>query len=150
MTKNEGGSTGIGMCMVGTLTVSLVSVWFPAHKAAPEKPGLGWWGGGLAGPHRQFSSWEMTLGVTLTLLSMFVLALRLVLEEIIVSDSDLQPLEVHLLLPCQPLGPSFLLLSSIAFLHARTWHLSMLSHGTTCQGGRVLLFLFPQKRKARA
>eukprot|EP00884_Botryococcus_braunii_P001948 jgi/Botrbrau1/11754/Bobra.0195s0079.1 len=86
---------GITLCMLGTMVVSLVSIWFPAHKVAPTGNGLlrTFWEALGAAPHH-FQSWEMALGVSLTLLSQVVLALRLILEEIIVSESNLHPLEL--------------------------------------------------------
>jgi hypothetical protein len=70
----------------------------PHSKAAPGLRGP-YLGNGLATvgfTKGDGAPWEMALGIGLTLLSQFVLAMRLVLEEIVCGGSSLHPLEVRL------------------------------------------------------
>ena len=99
-------ATGIGLSLVGIVAVSAVSVLMPA----PQDPAGNSFG--AASVHTLFhkyrgtlqgavthggASIEMELGVGLTLLSMFVLALQLILEEIVVGEGQLHPMEVSAL-----------------------------------------------------
>jgi hypothetical protein len=74
--------------------------WEGAHSnAAPGQRGA-YTGSGLATgglTKGDGAPWEMALGIGLTLLSQFVLAMRLVLEEIVCGGSSLHPLEVRVL-----------------------------------------------------
>ena len=81
-------TTGVVLTVMGISLVSVASLVWPQPRMAHDNSELGVWDG----PSIELGG--TVLGIALTLLSMLVLAGRLVAEELALRDSSLHPLQV--------------------------------------------------------